>query len=111
MTEYRYLLSGEIDIDNASHLRADLARAIETDGTHLLVDCSQLTFIDSTGVAVLLEANSKLEANGRHMLLVNVTGGPRLVFEALGLTNLLRNEHAAGGRLRADRSKDSVSWG
>jgi anti-anti-sigma factor len=92
MTEYRYRLQGEIDNANASRLRADLRRAVATDGAHLIVDCSQLTFIDSTGIALLLEANAKLEADGRHMRILNVSGAPRLVFDALGLTEMLGYE-------------------
>jgi len=92
MAENRYRLSGEIDLSSAPQVRADLARIVSTDDGHLLVDCAQLTFIDSTGIAVLLEANQKLEADGRHMLIVNVQRGPRRVFETLGLTDLLRVE-------------------
>src|SRR5437868_8038331 len=89
--EYRYSLHGEIDIGNAEQLRSDLKRALDT-GAHLLVDCTGLRYIDSTGVAMLLEAHAKLEAQGRHMLILNVQDGPRLVFEALGLTDLFRYE-------------------
>ena len=92
MSEYRYCLQGEVDLDSASQLRAELKRGLDKEGASLLVDCSRLTFIDSTGVAVLLEANAKLEADGRHMLLLNVRGGPRVVFESLGLTDLFRYE-------------------
>lgn len=92
MAENRYRLSGEIDLVTAPRVRTDLARIVSADDAHLLVDCDQLTFIDSTGIAVLLETNQKLEADGRHMLIVNVQRGPRRVFEALGLTDLLRVE-------------------
>ena len=66
--------------------------AVARDGAHLLIDCSRLTFIDASGIAVLLEANRELESDGRHMLIVNVQRGPRRAFEALGLTDLLRVE-------------------
>src|SRR5436190_10798943 len=92
VTEYRYCLDGEIDLASAPGLRADLKRALDKAGVSLLIDCSRLTFIDSTGVAVLLEANAALEADGRHMLLLNVHGSPCRVFEALGLTDLFRYE-------------------
>jgi anti-sigma B factor antagonist len=85
-------MSGEVDLSTAPLVRADLARLISADDAHLLIDCAQLTFIDSTGIAVLLEANQKLEADGRHMLILNVQRGPRRAFEALGLSDLLRFE-------------------
>ena len=88
--EYRHSLNGEIDVATAPQLRSDLKRALDAEGANLLVDCTHLTFIDSSGIAVLLEANAALEAEGRHMLLLNVDGAPRLAFETLGLTDLFR---------------------
>ena len=92
MTEYRYHLRGEVDLATTPQLRLDLRRVINSDGARLLVDCTHLTFIDSTGVVVLLETHRLLEADGRHMLILNVPPGPRGVFETLGLTDLLRYE-------------------
>ena len=92
MAESRYRMSGEVDLSTAPLVRSELARLISADDAHLLIDCAQLTFIDSTGVAVLLEANQQLEAGGRHLLLLNVQRGPRRVLEALGLSDLLRFE-------------------
>src|SRR5260370_1083061 len=74
----------------APQVQDDQARVIEQDGAHLLIDCTHLTFIDSTGIGVLLEANGTLEAAGRHMLIVNIPHGPRRVLETLGLTDLTR---------------------
>ena len=97
MSEYRYCLRGEIDLENAPQLLSDLKLAL-TRGTHLLIDCTNLRFIDSAGVAVLLEAHAELEADGRHMLIQNVQRGPRLILEALGLTDLLRYQRDADSR-------------
>jgi anti-anti-sigma factor len=96
MSERRIYLPDEVDLDSAPGLRDELSRRIAKDSSHLLVDCTRLEFIDSTGVAVLLEANAKLEQRGRRMLIVNVHGGPRRVFEALGLSDLLRYERETG---------------
>src|SRR5437870_13666837 len=90
MADCLYRLRGEVDMANAAEVRADLRRVIGSNGAHLVVDCTHLTFIDSTGIAVLLEANQKLEAAGRHMLILDVQPGPRRTFDALGLTDLLR---------------------
>jgi anti-anti-sigma factor len=97
MSEHCYCLRGEVDIVEAPRVRADLQDAIARDGAHLLIDCSQLTFIDSSGVAVLLETHRDLKADGRHMLVVNVPEAPRRVFEALGLSDLLRSTTSTMG--------------
>jgi anti-anti-sigma factor len=89
MEERRLTLRGEIDLNNAPQLRANLRREVAEHDADLLVDCGQLTFIDSHGIAVLLEAHRNLESGGRRLLLVNVADGPREVFEALGLSDLV----------------------
>ena len=90
MAERRYALRGEVDIAAVEQIRADLMGVIAGDRHHLVVDCSALTFIDSSGIAMLVEADRELENDGRHMLIVNVPALPRRVFEVLGLTDLLR---------------------
>ncbi len=92
MAEYRYRMQGEISLATTPRLRLDLKRAIARNEPQLLVDCAELEFIDSSGIAALLEANQLLEAEGRHLVILNVPRGPRLVFETLGLTDLLNDE-------------------
>jgi anti-sigma B factor antagonist len=94
VSETRYNLRGEIDVAVAPTVRADLKRLVQT-GNDLLIDCTALTFIDSTGIAVLLEANHALEAAGRRILVANVPSSCRRTFELLGLGNLLRYDREA----------------
>ena len=92
MTELRYALHGEIDIGNAAELDADLQRTIAATDAHVLVDCTHLTFIDSSGVRVLLQASQSLEAQGRRMLLANLTRNCRKVFDILGVSDMYSYE-------------------
>jgi anti-sigma B factor antagonist len=89
MAEHRFLLPDELDIASAQQVRADLKAAVARGGD-LLIDCSRLTFIDSSGVAVLLEANQNLERDGWHFALVNVRDQPRQTLHWLGLDDLVR---------------------
>jgi len=111
VTETRYFLSGEIDLASAPRVRADLTYLIDLDGGHLLIDCSELTFIDSCGVAALLEAHSNLERNGRHIFLVNVQPGPGRVFDALGLSDLFRDERHSKATPRAKATPNLIRRG
>jgi len=90
VAEYHYNLRGDVDVATASDIRADLQAIIEGSDSHVLIDCTQLTFIDSTGIVVLLEAHRALQAAGREMLLANVPTRCSKVFDILGLDDLLR---------------------
>jgi anti-anti-sigma factor len=49
-------LCGELDLANASTAKTALDASLETDGTQVVVDMSELEFIDSTGIALLVAA-------------------------------------------------------
>ena len=95
MSEYRLVAPAEFDLANADEVRAVFRAVLRERDCDVLVDCSRLRFIDSSGLHVLLEANRLLEANGRHMLVVNVRPSARRVFELLGVDDLLRYDRSA----------------
>jgi anti-sigma B factor antagonist len=89
----RLCISGDLDQASSPELRSELQGVIGgSDADLLLIDCEQLTFIDSTGVKVLLEARRRLVTEGRDLRLTNVAGTPRRVLEILGLTYALCRE-------------------
>jgi anti-anti-sigma factor len=48
--------SGELDLANAGIVEAELAAALATVDAQVVVDLSELEFIDSTGIALLVAA-------------------------------------------------------
>jgi anti-sigma B factor antagonist len=62
-------LAGELDLYNAHLVRDELIAAAERGPERLVVELSQLTFIDSTGLGILIEARTKMP-NRRAFLLV-----------------------------------------
>jgi len=56
-------LSGEIDLGNSPDLQSALEAAIQQEGP-ILIDVHELTFIDSTGIHVLVEAAKALQNHG-----------------------------------------------
>ena len=63
---------GEVDLTTAPHLRAPLLDAVTNgDGNAVIVDLTQVDFIDSAGLALLVEARKKLAQDARplHILL------------------------------------------
>jgi len=92
MSQFRYHAPAELDLATAPQLLSDLRHAIDHTDGHVLVDCRALTFIDSTGIAALVDAHCTLESQGRQLLVTNVGRTPRRVFEILGLTDILHDD-------------------
>jgi anti-anti-sigma factor len=57
-------LAGELDLYNADTVRAALADVIDGSPERVIVDLSEVEFIDSTALGVLIEARSKLGRRG-----------------------------------------------
>lgn len=68
-------IAGEIDIATAERVRAAIAGAVSTDGSGLLIDLREVTFLDSTGLSTLLAADEDAGRRGGGMTLL-VARGP-----------------------------------
>jgi len=77
-------LVGELDLYNAHLVRDELVAAAEREPERLVVELSGVTFIDSTGLGVLIEARTRL-ANRRAFLLVAPGLETRRALEISGL--------------------------
>jgi len=70
-------LSGEIDIASAERLQdAILAETRSAEETGLVVDLSEVTFLDSSGVRLLFTVHRAMIERGRPMALVVPEGTP-----------------------------------
>jgi anti-sigma B factor antagonist len=78
-------LAGEVDVDNASRVRRCLGEAVEIHGPRLVVDLTALTFIDTTGLGVLVRQLAELRERDGTMALVAPDGQ---VLRRLRRTNL-----------------------
>lgn len=61
-------LAGELDLYNTPVVRQALLDLCEEQPGRLVVDLAQVTFVDSTGLGVLIEARSKLRDRGALVL-------------------------------------------
>lgn len=78
-------LQGELDISTAPRLEEMLLRT-EADGPALLViDLSELDFMDSTGLRLLISADQRARDAGRRLVLIQ---GNEMVQRVLRLTRL-----------------------
>jgi anti-anti-sigma factor len=86
---YRLTVSGELDLATRDDLRDELKRAGASGAGHILLDLRDLTFIDSTGIAILVEAHQRSAKKGRRLRVLSVDGQVREVLELTGLTEVL----------------------
>jgi anti-sigma B factor antagonist len=76
-------VGGEVDIEVADQLRAAGVAAVEPAG--LAVDLSAVSFIDSTGLAALIEINNAVQAHGQRLRIVSPSRCVRRILEVTGL--------------------------
>ena len=82
-------LSGEVDLGTVLPVR-DAARAATESGDYrcIIFDLTELEFLDSTGLRVLVETHNKMAAAGGAMRIVNSSAGLAKVFEITGLDHV-----------------------
>jgi len=82
-------IRGEIDVFTSPKLREKLLDIIDGDGArHLVVDLSEVTFLDSTGLGVLVGIYHRLRARDGTMSFVGANDRVRRVFHVTQLTKI-----------------------
>jgi len=76
---------GELDISTTQTLDAELRKAIASDASEVLLDLGGLSFIDSTGLRLLVFAASHSRANGDRL---RMRHGPAAVEQVITLSGL-----------------------
>jgi anti-sigma B factor antagonist len=74
-------LKGEIDLHVSPTITASLNEMIEKKPEHLVVDLSDVSYIDSAGLAALIEAMQKVEGYGGKFMLAGLQETVRSIFE------------------------------
>lgn len=81
-------LDGDHDLRAARALRAALLEACTAERL-VLVDFRDVTFIDSSAIGIIVGAQRRCAAEGKQLLLVNVSGPPLRVLTLLGLARMV----------------------
>ena len=95
----RVTLGGELDLATAPELAQALTEA--PDGTAVVIlDLSELTFMDSTGLHVILSARARLAAAGCRLVLVPGSRHVQRIFEITGTKHQVEFVSAPNARDR-----------
>jgi anti-anti-sigma factor len=80
-------VQGELDLSTAPELERPLEGVLDDGQDSLLIDLARCEFIDSTGIALLVRAWQRLDAegNGRNLAICSDNDQVRRVLEITGL--------------------------
>jgi anti-anti-sigma factor len=78
-------ITGELDLASSPVLQKELDRISDSDSGRVILDLRDLSFMDSTGLSVLVKAHQRAEDSGRRFVLVK---GGQQVQRLLNLTGL-----------------------
>jgi len=85
-------LSGEIDMATGPQLRQKIVQRVQDGQANLIVDLSEVDFIDSTGLGVLIGGLKRTRSHGGDLRCVGLTEPLKEMFKLTGLDTVLTKE-------------------
>lgn len=99
-------ISGEIDSSNAAELRLALSERLPSSSSALVLDLSEVGYLDSSGIHLLFELGRRLAARRQSLRLVVPEGAPmRRVLELCAVEAVAPMDHELETSLRALQSE------
>ena len=78
--------TGDLDLNSVDALDAQINRAAETDCSHVILDLSAVTLLDSTALSAVIQARHRFNAQRRRLSVIAPNGSAAAVL--LELTGL-----------------------
>lgn len=89
-------MAGEIDHHVCDQIRADMDNQIELYGVeHLILDFGQVSFMDSSGIGMVLGRYKKLKESGGRVTIRNASPLVKQLLEMSGIFSLMEYEDTA----------------
>ncbi|OUO19288.1 STAS domain-containing protein [Collinsella sp. An307] len=82
---YTIRVSGEVDISNADKLREAIDFSLEQPTEEICLDLTDVAYIDSTGIGVLVGAAHHAADHGKGFSAINAQAGVMRVAQLLGV--------------------------
>lgn len=83
-------IAGELDIGTARRLQRAFTSTAVIESDAVLVDLSDVTFMDSTGLSLFLTLDQQLRERGRRLAIACPAGAARLLFDVTGIDEHLQ---------------------
>jgi anti-sigma B factor antagonist len=85
----RLVLGGELDMDARFQAEQALDQLLAEPLEQLVVDLGEVTFVDSTGMGLVLEVNDRARSEGFRLRLLRGPAEVQRVFELAGVADVL----------------------
>ena len=88
----RIVVRGELDLSTGPRAEEEIRRAEAEQPETLILDLREVTFFDSTGLQLVLDADVRAREEGRTFVVAAGDGEPRRVLELAEVTDRLNLE-------------------
>lgn len=82
-------IKGEIDIYSIEKLREIIEEKIRTQAPEIILDCSELSYMDSTGMGVLIELRNKTKEMGQKIIMINPRPNIKKLLSLTGVDKII----------------------
>src|SRR5690625_937490 len=82
-------VSGEVDIYTTPDLQKQLMEVTKQKGQAVVVDLSEVNYMDSTGIGVFISTLKTTNENDSHLKLVNLQSQVMRLFDITGLNEII----------------------
>ncbi len=89
---WRVVARGELDMASSDQLSTALEPALSAHARLVIVDLSDVTFLDSSGLRAIVRASNALQDAGGRLVVEGVSGAVARVLEVTGLLEHLRHD-------------------
>lgn len=84
-------LNGELDHHEAGRLRDAWQRELQHNGVeHVIVNLQKLSFMDSSGLGVMLGRYKEVQAKGNEMVICSISPEVRRLFDMSGMFKIMK---------------------
>jgi anti-sigma B factor antagonist len=94
MDKHYLFLTGEIDVYTANKLKDALLPLTEQEAAEVIVDFSQVDYIDSTGLGIFIGALKSTHKNKSFIKLIGMIDRVRRLFKITGLDEVISIEES-----------------
>ncbi len=97
---YEIQIEGQLDLYKCPELKSKIKYAIEDGYRYFIMDMTELTYIDSSGIGTLIQISNWLKNRGGIIVFTNVQGNVEKIFELTKLNDFfIIKDSLASGRM------------